>query len=135
MNPQGPNPQSLIPPQAVAAAVNRGASPNGLFQQAPMQAGLTPGAPGYDPSMQTPPQPGTDQTNPMAQPPPGTDPGSSSLPGQPQPMSEAEMILNALTDRLNHHSKITEKTVSTLQKMLEANLPVDQSQQQGAPTT
>jgi len=135
MNPQ---PQQMLPPQAVAAMVRRGASPNGLFQQAPMQAGATPGAPTYDPSMATPPQAGTQQQNPMMTPPPGTTPGQPMQPGQPQlagqsgdvqPMSESQMILNALQDRLEHHSKITEKTLSTLTKMLEANIPVDPSQQ------
>lgn len=140
MNPQGSGvtPQQLLPPQAVAAAVRRGSSPNGLFQQAPLSAGMTPGAPGYDPSMQTPPQPGTQQTNPM----------NPSMPGQPTgmppqagmgdatpPMDESTMILQALQDRLEHHSKITEKTVSTLAKMVEAGIPTpDQQGQQNAPT-
>lgn len=134
MNPSV-SPEQLLPPQAVAAAVRRGSSPNGLFQQAPLSAGMTPGAPGFDPSMATPPAtPG--QTNPMTPSMPGQTPGMPPQDGMApgvQPMDESTMILQALQDRLEHHSKVTEKTISTLSKMIESNIPIDQ-QQQNAPT-
>lgn len=134
----GIQPQDLLPPAAVAASVRRGASPNGLFQQAPLAAGLTPGAPGFDPSMVTPPAtPG--QSNPMTPSMPGQPvgmPPQDSMAGGTPPLDESAMILQALQDRLSHHSKVTEKTISTLSKMIEAGIPTnpDQGAMQNAPT-
>lgn len=128
-----PQPQDMLPGSAVAAAVRRNGSPNGLFQQAPLQAGMTQGAAGYDPSMQTQPNAGSQAQNPMM--PPQADPqaGMQQPTGGVQPMDESTMILQVLQDRLAHHSKVTEKTLSTIQKMVEAQLPA-QDPNQNPPT-
>jgi hypothetical protein len=60
-------------------------------------------------------------------------PASAMLGTDPQ-ISEAQYILNALADRLKHHSKITEKTVSTLSDMIGSQLPSPDQGQQNAPT-
>lgn len=134
MDNQGPNPQSLIPPQAVAAAVRRGGDPNQMFQQNPMASNMTSDAMGADPSLMPPPQAGSQAQNPMLPPQPDPQAGmqqpQNGLPGQPQPLDQSQMILDTLADRLAHHSKITEKTIAVLSKMIEAGLPIDQSQQQ-----
>lgn len=125
MNPQ-PNAASMLPPQAVASLVRSGGTPGQLFQQNPLAENMTPGAAGYDPTLAQQPAPGSQAQNPMQPPMPDPQQGMAQptvgQPGQdPQQLSEAQMILNALTDRLAHHSKITEKTVATLGKMIEAN--------------
>lgn len=132
MNPNanGPQPQQMLPPQAVAAAVRRGSDPNSLFQQNPLASNVTPGAPTYDPSLAPQPPAGSQATNPMQQ----SAQMQGQMPGGQQPMSESEMILNALIDRLGSHSKMGEKTVSTLMKMIEAGIPTQPDQQANPPT-
>lgn len=123
MNPD-PNAASMLPPQAVASMVRSGGTPGMLFPQDPLSQGMTPDAVGYDPTLAQQPAPGSQAQNPMQPPmqqpmPPVAPDGTAGQ--DPQQLSEAQMILNALSDRLAHHSKITEKTVSTLGKMIEAN--------------
>ncbi len=125
MNPQ-PNAASMLPPQAVASLVRSGGTPGQLFQQDPLSQNMTPGSAGYDPTLAQQPPPGSQAANPMQgqmpDPQQGMQQPTVGQSGQdPQQLSEAQMILQALSDRLAHHSKITEKTVSTLGKMIEAN--------------
>lgn len=109
-----PSINDMLPPQAVAAMIRRNASPSMLFQQNPLAQNQLPGSAGYDPSLQQNPS-----LSPSAQPtPPVTASGQAS--GQPQ-LSEADMIIKALSDRLAHHSKITEKTINTLANQIDAN--------------
>ncbi len=124
MNPQ-PNAASMLPPQAVASMIRNGGTPGMLFPQDPLSQGQTPGAAGYDPGLAQQPPIGSQQIQPQqGMPPvaPNGQPGGQQ--GQEIQPSEAQMILNALADRLNHHSKITEKTIATLDKMIDANISV-----------
>lgn len=112
----------MLPPQAVSSMIQGGGSPSSLFQQDPLQQNQTPMSPSFDPSL------AGQQLPPTAQQPVPGQPGQQPMPpvapdGQsPAPeMSEAQMILQALTDRLAHHSKITQKTVNTLTDMISAN--------------
>lgn len=125
-----PDPSQMLPPQGVAAAVNRGASPMGMFQQNPMASNVTPDAPTFDPGLATQPNAGSQAQNPMMPPQPDPQAGMQQPTGGVQPMDQSTMILQALQSRLEHHSKITEKTLSTLQKMVEAGLPQPDPMQQ-----
>ncbi len=129
MNPQQPqaNPSMMLPPNLMRGGQT---TPGQIFQQNPLSQNMSPSAMGADPSLMQQPQPGSDAGNPtMPQP-----PGAPGLPGEQSPqISEAQYILNALADRLKHHSKITEKTVSTLSDMIGAGLPVS-NDQANAPT-
>src|ERR1035437_9776429 len=105
-----------------------------MFQQNPLAENMGPSAMGGDPTLQTPPPAGSCAVNQSVQPP--------MQPGQPQagqdgspPIDEAQYILNVLGDRLAHHSKITEKTISTLSSMIQAGIPTPgQPGQPGQPT-
>lgn len=128
---QNPNPQMMLPPNNVASSVRAGMNPNALFQQSPLTSGMTPSAMGADPTVMNQPPMGSQAQNP-------TMPGNPVMPGQPQAgqpatavpgqdqqqLSEAQYILNVLAERLKHHSKITEKTVSTLADMITAGNPI-----------
>lgn len=122
----GPTPQSMLPPQAVASMVRGGDDPNSLFQQNPLASNMTPGAMGVDPTLMQQPPVGSQAMNPTMPPsgpapmPPVAPDGQSSAPQ----LSEAEMILQALSDRLAHHSKITEKTIAAITSQLDANQQV-----------
>lgn len=122
MNPQ---PSDLLPPQTVQAAMARNSNANGLFNQSPMSAGLTPDAMASDPSLQSPTPPGAPPQNPMM---PPQDNQQGQLAGQPAPLDESQMILQALTDRLKHHSSVNLKTIGTITKMIESQLPQDPTQ-------
>jgi hypothetical protein len=132
MNPQ---PSDMLPPQAVASMIRGGGTPGQIFQQNPLSQNMTPGAAGYDPSLAQQPAPGSQMQNPMTPPSSAPQAGmqqpNAGVPGQtPQPqMSEAEMILKALSDRLAHHSKVTQKTIDAITSQLDANQAI-----QNAPT-
>jgi hypothetical protein len=135
MNPSA-NPSMMLPPSLLR---NGQTTPGQLFQQNPLSQNMSPSAMGADPSLMQQPAPGSQANNP-------TMPGQMPMPqagmqqpnGQPDSgtpqLSEAQYILNALADRLKHHSKITEKTVNTLSDMIAANGPQSPDQQQAAPT-
>ena len=127
-----PNPSSLLPPQAVASMVRQGGDPNSLFQQNPLAQNMTPDAMGGNPSLMQPPPPGSQAQTPGQPPMPPPQAGmaqpQAGVPGQEPQMSEAEMILNALSDRLAHHSKITEKTIAAITSMIDANQQVPGAQ-------
>ena len=115
------NPSQMLPPSLLRGGQT---SAGQIFQQNPLSQNMGPSAMGGDPTLQTPPPAGSGAVNqsmpaPMqqGQPQAGQPDGS-----QPQ-MDEALYILKVLADRLNHHSKITQSTVSTLQKMIESGLP------------
>ena len=131
-------PSQMLPPSLLRGGQT---TPGMIFQQNPLQQGVSPSAMGADPSTMQQPQPGSQAGNPTM--PPG---GGQPMPGQPQAgqaasampgtdpqVSEAQYILNALADRLAHHSKITQKTVNVLSDMIQSQLPQDQGQQ-NAPT-
>lgn len=124
MNPNAgsPNPTDILPLQLVASMVRRGADPNQMFQQNPLSQNMTPGAMGADPTTMPQPPMGSQAQSPMPQ--SSMQPSMQQSTGQVQPMDESTMILQALQDRLSHHSKVTEKTISTLTKMIEAGIPV-----------
>ena len=140
MNPiPSANPSQLLPSNLLRGGQT---SASQIFQQNPLQQGVSPSAMGADPSLMQQPQPGSAAGNPTM--PPG---GGQPMPGQPQAgqpasamlgtdpqISEAQYILNALADRLKHHSRITEKTVSTLSDMIGSQLPSPDQGQQNAPT-
>ena len=136
LNPAVPtNPSSVLPQNLLRGGQT---SPAQLMQgQNPLATGVSPSSPTFNPANVTPPPPGSQAQSQMMQPPQGTQPGSPQLPGQPQPMDESSMILNALIDRLGSHSKISEKSVNSLLKILEAHAipPEQQDQQQGSPPT
>jgi hypothetical protein len=116
-----PNTPTATPSQMLPSNLLRGGQNTAgqIFQQNPLATGMSPSAMGGDPSLQTPPPAGSQAVNQSTPPMAGT--------GQPQngqpPISEAQYILEALADRLAHHSKITEKTVSTLAQMIQSQVP------------
>jgi len=136
MNPNvNTNPSNMLPANLLRQGQT---SPAQLMQgQNPLATGMSPAAMGAQPGMQPPPPPGSQAVNQSAPPPPGVNPGSAQLPGQPQPLNESQMILDALIQRLGSHSKISEKSVNSLLKILEAQAipPEQQDQQQGSPPT
>jgi len=124
MMPQA-NPSAMLPPNLL-----RGGSttPGMMFQQDPLAQNMGNGAMGAQPGLQAPPPAGSQATNQSM--PPGTPPpmaGMSQSNGQPgstdPQLSESQYILNALAERLKHHSKITEKTVNTLSDMIASQQP------------
>lgn len=117
------NPSMMLPPSLLRGGQTQ---PGQIFQQNPLSQNMSPGAMGADPSVMQQPAPGSQAGNPTM--PPGTPPPMAGMqqangqPGSQDPqLSEAQYILNALADRLKHHSKITEKTVNTLSDMISAN--------------
>lgn len=132
MNPTA-TPSQMLPPQMVASMVRNGGQPGQMFPQNPLSQGMTPDAMGADPTVMQQPQVGSQAMNPTM--PQGQSPIAPQA-GQPDQMqgaaqppqtSEAEMIIKVLGDRLAHHSKITSGTIQTLQKMIEANMPLPDS--------
>lgn len=126
MNPNVPvRPSMMLPPQLLRGGQNSAAT---FMPQNPLATGMSPSAMGANPSLMQQPAPGSDAGNPTM---PGPTPpplagmqDANAQPGSGQPqLSEAQYILNALADRLKHHSKITEKTVSTLSDMISAQAP------------
>jgi len=125
----------MLPPNLLRGGQT---SPGQIFQQNPLQANMSPSAMGADPSTMQQPPAGSQAGNPTM--PQGTPPPMAGMQagngqpdsGQPQ-VSEAQYILNVLADRLKHHSKITEKTVSTLSDMITAGLPVPDQGASNAP--
>lgn len=124
------NPSQMLPPNLLRGGQT---TPGQMFQQNPLSQNMGPSAMGGDPSLQAPPPAGSQAVNQGVPPPMQLGQPTAGQPdnGAPQ-MSEAQMILNALEDRLQHHSKITEKTVSVLSDMIQAGLP--QQGQLGQPT-
>lgn len=126
---QQANPSMMLPPSLLRGGQTQ---PGQLFPQNPLSQGVSPSAMGGDPSLMQQPPAGSQASNPTIQPP--MQPGQPQA-GQPDQMqgatqlpqtSEAEMLIKILGDRLQHHSKITQGTLGTLSKMIEAGLPVDQ---------
>lgn len=119
------NPSQMLPPNLMRGGQT---SPGQIFQQDPLSQNMSPNAMGADPSVMQQPPAGSQAGNPTM--PPGVPPPMAGMqqpngqPGSTDPqLSEAQYILNALADRLKHHSKITEKTVNTLSDMINANGP------------
>lgn len=125
MNPNQPDPSQMLPSNLLRGGQT---SPGQIFQQNPMAQNMSPAAMGGDPSLAQQPPVGSqaiDQTMPQQ--------GQPGLPGQPQPMDESKMILDALIERGKHHSKVEAKTLDTLIKMITAGLPA-QDPNQNPPT-
>lgn len=124
------NPSQMLPSNLLRGGQT---TPGQIFPQNPLATGMSPSAMGGQPGLQPPPVAGSQAINQGVPPPMQLGQPTAGQPdnGAPQ-MSEAQMILNALEDRLQHHSKITEKTVSVLSDMIQAGLP--QQGQLGQPT-
>jgi hypothetical protein len=135
MEPQA-NPSMMLPSSLLRGGQTQ---PGMMFQQSPLATGMGPSAMASQPGLQPPPpadssainqsmpapmQPGQPQAGQ-----PDQMPGATQL---PQP-SEAEMLIKILGDRLQHHSKITQGTLGTLSKMIEAGLPIPEQNGQGTP--
>lgn len=127
-----PSIHDMLPPQAVASMIRGGASPTSLFPQNPLAQGQLPGSAGFDPALQQQPQMPVPQVAggpaPMPGQPPMPQPGGAPMPGAqpaaPAEQDEAMMLAQVLADRLAHHSKITEKTVSAIINQMGANAQV-----------
>lgn len=115
----------MLPPQAVASAVRNGSDPNSLFQSNPLAQNMTPDAMASQPGLQQVPPPGSQAQNPMfpQQPDPsaGMQQPNAGVPGAAPQMDESMMLVQAVIDRLTHHSKVTEKTLAAIAKQLDAN--------------
>jgi hypothetical protein len=133
MQPNTPtaNPSQMLP----APLLRQGqTSPGQVFQQNPLSQNVSPSAMGGDPSLQTPPPAGSQAVN-QSVPPPMQ--AGQPMAGQPDngqaPMSESDMILQALMKRLESGSKLTHKTADTIISMIQAQLPTPG--QPGQPTS
>lgn len=120
------NPSMMLPPSLLRG----GQSNPGLFQQSPLSQNMSPSAMGGNPQLMQQPQAGSQANNPTM-PAPQQQAGQQMPAGQNQQVSEAQYILQALAERLKHHSKITDKTVSTLAQMIQAGIPQPTDPQAG----